>query len=137
MKTYQPKGNNLERGRQELDAEGAVLGRLATKAARYLIGKHKKDYTPNRDGGDFVVVKNAEKIEVTGRKRSQKLYRRHSGYPGGFRELTFEKLQEKHPERIIELAVKRMLPKNRLQKKRLARLKVMVGDEEKNDKKRE
>jgi large subunit ribosomal protein L13 len=128
MKTYQPKQKEIKRKQQVVDAEGRVLGRLATEIAGLLMGKHKATYSRHMDMGDWVVVVNAKKVKVTGRKSKQKVYYKHSGYPGGFKEVKFEKLKKERPERIIELAVKRMLPKNRLQSKRMARLKVFAGE---------
>lgn len=110
-----------------LDADNKVLGRIATEAATLLIGKHKVTYMPNLDEGDWVVVINAEKVRLTGRKESQKMYRRHSGYPGGFRELSAAQVREKHPERLLIYAIKGMLPDNRLKALRMKRLKVVVG----------
>ncbi len=112
-----------------IDAEGKTLGRLSTKIATILMGKHKRDYTPYIDNGDFVVVINAEKIRVTGNKLKDKIYYHHTGYLGHLKSIPLEKLLEKHPERVIMFAVKRMLPKNKLQKKRLKRLKVYAGSE--------
>jgi len=107
-----------------IDAKDEVLGRLATKIASLLIGKHKTNYSAHMDSGDYVVVINASKVLVTGKKASQKVYRSHSGYPGGFKEVSYEKMMTEHPERIIIHAVSGMLPKNRLHDKRLLRLKV-------------
>lgn len=129
MKTYQPREKDIKREWHELDAKGQVLGRLATQAARLLIGKHKRNYAPHLDMGDYVIVTNASDIEVTGRKEEQKTYFRHSGYPGGARTLTFKELKERSPKKVIELAVKGMLPKNRLRDKRMGRLKVFTGSE--------
>lgn len=112
-----------------VDATGQVLGRMATRIALLLMGKRKPGYSPHLDLGDFVVVINAEKVKVTGKKLKDKIYYHHSGYPGGLKQRTFKELLEKHPERIIELAVKRMLPKNRLGRKMLKRLKVYKGPE--------
>jgi len=111
-----------------IDAKGAVLGRLATRIASQLRGKHNPMYTPHVDTGDSVVVINAEKIKLTGRKWQQKVYYRHSGYIGGLKEITAAKLLEKRPEDIIRLAVKGMLPKNRLGRKLFKKLKVYAGD---------
>ncbi|KKR87309.1 MAG: 50S ribosomal protein L13 [Candidatus Woesebacteria bacterium GW2011_GWB1_41_10] len=111
-----------------MDAKGEVLGRLATKVAGLLIGKGKASYSTHMDMGDNAVVVNAEEIKVTGKKATQKVYRSHSGYPGGLKEASFAKLMEKHPERILEHAVSGMLPDNRLKKGRMARLKVVVGE---------
>jgi large subunit ribosomal protein L13 len=115
-----------------LDAKGKVLGTFASEVAQILIGKHKATFTPHIDAGDFVVVINAKEIEVTGNKRRDKMYYRHSGYPGGLKAKSFDQLQQDFPERIIELAVKNMLPKNKLQQERLNRLKVYAGDEHKH-----
>lgn len=112
-----------------VDATNQRLGRLASEIANILRGKNKPIFTPHMDTGDFVVVINAEKIEVTGKKRSQKLYRRHSGRPGGMKVETFEKLQARVPERIVEQAVKGMLPKNTLGRKLFTKLKVYTGSE--------
>ena len=128
MKTYQLKSKEVKRAWHLIDAKDAVLGRLATRAAALLMGKLKVDYSPHIESGDYVVVVNAEKVKVTGRKAQQKLYRSHSGYPGGFKEVTYAKMSEEHPERIIEHAVSGMLPDNRLKKARMAMLKVIVGD---------
>lgn len=135
MKTYQPKSKEIERNWHFVDAEGQILGRLATRVASFLIGKHKATYSPHMDSGDWVVVLNAEKVRLTGRKEEQKVYRSHSGYPGGFKEIAFEKMKKEHPERVIELAVKGMLPDNRLKDKRLRRLKIFkTGDHPYSDK---
>ncbi len=110
-----------------VDAEGEILGRLASEIAKILMGKHKPQYTPHSDCGDFVIVINAEKVETTGKKVDQKTYRWHSGYPSGLKERTLGWMLEHHPERVIYLAVKRMLPANRLRKRRLKRLKIYTG----------
>lgn len=125
-KTYQMPRETALAGRQwyVVDADGAVLGRLATTVANLLRGKGKPGFTPNVDCGDFVVVVNAAKVRLTGRKEQAKLYRRHSGYPGGIRELSAAELREKHPDRIIRLAVEGMLPKNRLGRALATKLKV-------------
>lgn len=123
-----PKEKALEERKWYIvDAKGQVLGRLATKIANILRGKHKPNYTPHVDNGDFVVVINADKIKVTGRKLAQKKYYHYSGYPGGLKEITLEKLLQKSPERAIYFAVKGMLPKNRLARKQLKKLKVYAG----------
>ncbi len=114
MKTYYAKPNEVEREWLLIDAEDQVLGRVASKAAQILKGKHKPQYTPHVDTGDFVVVVNADKIRITGVKATDKEYYRHSGYPGGLKCETFQEAMEKHPERVIEHAVKGMLPKNTL-----------------------
>jgi len=128
MKTYQLKAKEVKRAWHLIDAKDAVLGRLATRAAALLMGKLKVDYSPHIESGDYVVVVNAEKVKVTGRKAQQKVYRSHSGYPGGFKEVTYAKMSEEHPERIIEHAVSGMLPDNRLKKARMAMLKIIVGE---------
>ena len=120
--TYQPKAKEVKRNWLLIDAKGKVLGRLATEIATKLMGKHKADYSPHMDNGDYIVVVNAKEIKVTGRKEEQKKYYRHSGYPGGFKEVSYKEMKEKHPTRILELAVKRMLPDNRLRDKRMTRL---------------
>ena len=129
MKTFSAKASEVRRDWFVIDAENVVLGRLATEVARRLRGKHKAVYTPHVDTGDNIIVVNAEKISVTGRKREDKLYHRHTGYPGGLKTMTFEKLQEKHPERIIELAVKGMLPKNALGRDMYRKLHIYAGGE--------
>ncbi|MGB9613475.1 MAG: 50S ribosomal protein L13 [Candidatus Margulisiibacteriota bacterium] len=118
----------VKRRRYLLDAQGKVLGRLATKVATYLRGKHKPIYTPHVDCGDYVVVVNAEKVKVTGKKIKQKVYFTHSGFPGGDRILSFEKMITKCPEKVIELAVKGMLPHNRLGAKMIRKLKIYRGE---------
>jgi large subunit ribosomal protein L13 len=128
-KTYMAKPGEVTREWYVVDASGKTLGRLATEIARILRGKHKPQYTPHVDVGDFVIVINAEKIAVTGRKLDQKRYYRHSGYPGGLRSITLRRMLEKHPERVIRLAVKGMLPKNRLGRRMLKKLKVYAGPE--------
>jgi large subunit ribosomal protein L13 len=135
MKTFQPKVKEIQREWHLIDAKGKVLGRLATEIATFLMGKHKPTYSAHLDSGDYVVVLNSEKIELTGKKASQKVYRSHSGYPGGFKEIKFKKMMEEYPERIIENAVKGMLPDNRLKKGRLLRLKVVIGDKNPYEKK--
>jgi len=112
-----------------LDAEGQVLGRLATKIADTLRGKNKPTYTPHTDGGDYVVVINAEKVVMTGKKMQNKIYDRYTGWMGGYKEQTAKELMEKHPTKIIELAVKRMLPKNKLSASILKKLKIYAGPE--------
>ncbi len=126
-KTYLPSQESLERKWYVVDATDQRLGRLATEVATILRGKNKATFTPNMDVGDFVVIVNAEKIDVTGKKRSQKLYRRHSGRPGGMKTETFAQLQKRIPARIIEQAVKGMLPKNSLGRKLFTKLKVYSG----------
>lgn len=128
MKTYQPKEKEIKREWHLIDADGAILGRLSSEIAGYLMGKHKASFSRHMDSGDYVVVINAQKVKLTGKKPEQKVYRSHSGYPGGFKEISFAKMKKEHPERIIEHAVGGMLPHNRLKKDRMARLKVIVGD---------
>lgn len=128
-KSYLPPQDSIERNWYVVDAADQRLGRLATEIARILRGKNKPTYTPSMDTGDFVIVVNAEKIDVTGKKRTQKLYRRHSGRPGGMKVETFAKLQARIPERIVEQAVKGMLPKNTLGRQLFTKLKVYAGPE--------
>jgi len=128
-KTYIPPTETVERKWYVVDAADQRLGRLATEIATILRGKNKPTFTPNMDTGDFVVVVNAEKVVVTGNKANQKLYRRHSGRPGGMKSETFNQLQARIPERIIEKAVKGMLPKNALGRKLFTKLKVYAGPE--------
>jgi large subunit ribosomal protein L13 len=127
MKTYSPKAADLQRKWWVVDAEGQILGRLAGAVASRLRGKDKPTFAPHLDGGDFVVVVNAEKVRVTGRKLEQKVYRRHSGYPGGMRETRLAEMLAKHPERVIESAVRGMLPKNALGHQLFGKLKVYAG----------
>lgn len=127
-KTYLPPHNSIEPKWYVIDAAGQRLGRLASEIAMILRGKNKPTFTPHMDTGDFVIVVNAEKVMVTGKKRTQKLYRRHSGRPGGMKTETFAHLQGRIPERIVEQAVKGMLPKNSLGAKLFTKLKVYAGD---------
>lgn len=127
--TYHPSQKEIKREWHFFDAKNEILGRLATKISRLLIGKHKPSYSPHMDSGDYVVVVNALKVKVTGNKREQKVYRRHSGYPGGFKEVRFEEMLKKQPGRIIKHAVSGMLPDNRLKQERMKRLKVFPGEE--------
>lgn len=129
MKTYFATNENVVHQWYVVDAAGKVLGRLATQIAKYLRGKHKPEFTPHADAGDYIVVINAEQIKVTGKKRTDKVYYRHSGHPGGLKETTFDKLQAKDATRVIELAVKGMLPKNPLGRDMLRKLKVYTGAE--------
>ena len=129
MKTYYAKPNEVEREWVLIDATDQVLGRVAVKAAHILKGKHKPQYTPHIDTGDFVVIINADKIRVTGNKAEDKRYYRHSGFPGGLKSESFNEAMEKHPERVIEHAVKGMLPKNTLGRAMGKKLKVYVGAE--------
>ena len=128
MKTYSTKASEIERQWHIIDASDKILGRLATQAARLLMGKHKPIFCRHLDVGDFVVVINAEKVRVTGNKAKQKLYYRHSGYPGGLKSVSLEKMMQDNPTRVIEHAVKGMLPHNRLGANIRKRLKVYVGD---------
>lgn len=129
MKTYVATPENRERDWLVVDATGQTLGRLATQIADRLRGKHKPEFTPHCDVGDFVVVVNAEKIAVSGRKREAKLYHRYSGYPGGLRSRTLAEMLERRPEEVIRLAVKGMLPRNRIARAQLRKLKVYAGPE--------
>ena len=128
-KTYQATAQDRERDWYVVDAQGKTLGRLATQIADVLRGKRKPSYTPHIDTGDFVIVVNAEKVGVTGNKRAGKLYHRHSGYPGGLRTRTFEEMIARRPEEVIRKAVKGMMPRNRLARKQLTKLKVYAGPE--------
>ncbi len=128
MKTYTARPEDIEREWFLVDAEGKTLGRLASEIAQVLRGKHKPIYTPHLDCGDYVIVVNAEKVQVTGRKLDQKMYYRHSGYPGGLKSISLRNQLQKHPERVLEAAVRGMLPKNRLGRKMFKKLKVYAGD---------
>ena len=127
MKTYSAKPGEIAREWYVVDAEGKTLGRLATQIADALRGKRKPTYTPHVDVGDFVIVVNAERIEVTGNKRNDKRYYRHSGYPGGLKSRTLQEMLDRRPEEVIRRAVKGMLPRNRLGRKQLTKLKVYAG----------
>ncbi len=129
MKTYVATPSNREREWLLVDASGKTLGRLATQIADILRGKRKPEYTPHIDTGDFVVVINASRIAVTGKKREQKLYHRHSGYPGGLRTRTLDEMLARRPEEVIRLAVRGMLPRNRLGRQQFGKLKVYAGPE--------
>ena len=129
MKTWNAKTEGIEQRWYVVDAEGQTLGRLATRIADTLRGKRKPEYTPHVDTGDFVVVVNAEKIAVTGKKREQKIYYRHSGYPGGLRERTFAEELERRPTEVLRKAVKGMLPRNRLARQQINKLKIYAGPE--------
>ena len=129
LKHYNPSASEIENRWRVFDADGKVLGRLASEIAMMLMGKHRATYVPHMASGDFVVVVNASKIDVTGDKSRQKIYRRHSQYPGNLKEIPFARMLERTPERIIELAVRGMLPKNKLGSKMLSRLKVYAGPE--------
>lgn len=129
MKTLTPKANDIERQWWVVDAEGMALGRLATEVARILRGKHKPIYTPHLDTGDHVIVVNASKVALSGKKADQKTYFRHSGYMGGEKHIPFKRMISTHPERVIELAVKGMLPKNALGRHMKEKLRVYAGPE--------
>jgi len=129
MKTFSAKAEEVERDWYVVDAEGKALGRLATEIAHRLRGKHKPEYTPHVDTGDYIVVINAEKIGVTGNKEKDKMYYHHTGYIGNLKSISLGKLREKHPERIIQSAVKGMLPKNTLGRNMFKKMKVFVGAE--------
>ncbi len=129
MKTYTVKAGEIEHRWYVVDAKDQVLGRLASSIATILRGKHKPTYSPHLDVGDFVIVVNAKDIRLTGKKASQKTYFRHSGYMGGDRQIPFRRMLERHPDRIIKLAVKGMLPKNTLGRAMLRKLKVYAGPE--------
>ena len=128
MKTYSTKPSDIKRQWHVVDASGKVLGRLATQVASLLMGKHKPIFSRSLDTGDFVVVINADKVRVTGNKAKQKVYYRHSGYPGGLKSITLEKMMQTNPTRVIEYAVKGMLPHNRLGASMRKKLRVYVGD---------
>ena len=127
MKTFSAKPQDIERKWFVVDAQGQTLGRLATRIATVLRGKHKPVYTPHLDCGDYVIVVNADKIHVTGQKLEQKTYYRHSGYPGGLRQVSLRRQLQVHPDRVIEAAVRGMLPHNRLGRKMFKKLKVYAG----------
>lgn len=129
MKTYVTKPAEVERSWYVVDAEGQTLGRLASQVAAVLRGKHKPIYSPSVDAGDFVIIVNADKIRVTGRRMEQKMYYRHSGYPGGLREINLTDQLKRFPTRPVELAVKGMLPKNKLGRQMFKKLKVYAGPE--------
>lgn len=128
MKTYSAKVGEVAQDWFVVDATDKTLGRLASEIAHRLRGKHKAEYTPHVDTGDYIVVINAEKVNVTGAKRTDKMYHRHTGYPGGLKSMSFEKLIDKAPERVIEGAVKGMLPRNPLGRAMFRKLKVYAGD---------
>ena len=129
MKTFSARPQTVKRDWYVIDATDKVLGRLATEVARRLRGKHKAEYTPHVDTGDYIVIVNADKVKVTGNKEKAKTYYKHSGYPGGMRATTLDKMRQKAPERIIETAVKGMLPKNPLGRAMFRKLKVYAGAE--------
>ncbi len=132
MNTFSAKPQTVERDWYVVDATGKTLGRLATEIARRLRGKHKAEYTPHVDTGDYIIVVNAEKVRVTGRKATDKMYYHHTGFPGGIKSISFDKLIQKAPERVIEHAVKGMMPKNPLGRAMFSKLKVYAGAEHKH-----
>jgi large subunit ribosomal protein L13 len=129
MKSYMARPQQVERKWYVVDAEGRTLGRLATEIARLLRGKTKPQYTPHVDTGDFVVVVNADRVNVTGRKAEQKLYRRHTGYPGGLKEVSYETMMDRKPAEILRKAVYGMMPKTRLARQQFKKLKIYAGPE--------
>ena len=129
MRTYSPKAKDIRREWQVIDAKDRILGVVASQVAKLLLGKHKPIYAPHIDTGDYVVVINAAKVRVTGRKAEQKVYYRHSGYPGGLKSETFKKLLARHPAQVIEHAVRGMLPKNSLGRTMFKKLRVYPGNE--------
>ena len=129
MKTYMAKPNELDRKWFVVDAEGKTLGRLSSEIAKILRGKHKPEFTPHVDTGDFVIVINAEKVEVTGKKLDNEFYRYHTGHPGGLKEISYRRMRDEKPEMFIRNAVKGMLPKNRLGNQMIKKLKVYAGPE--------
>ena len=129
MKSYMARPHEVERKWYVVDAEGKHLGRLATEIARVLRGKNKPQYTPHVDVGDFVVVVNADRVLVTGRKAEQKVYRRHSGYPGGMKQTSYERMRERRAEEILRKAVYGMMPKTRLARQQMSKLKIYAGAE--------
>jgi large subunit ribosomal protein L13 len=127
MKTYHQKASEIQRDWLLVDATDEVLGRLSTQIATLLRGKHKPTYTPSNDGGDFVVVINCEKIKIMGKKDQQKIYYRHTGYPGGIKATPYKMMLAKHPDRILRSAVKGMLPKNRMGRRLIGKLRIYAG----------
>ncbi|MCH9048599.1 MAG: 50S ribosomal protein L13 [Proteobacteria bacterium] len=132
MKTYTAKPSDIKQDWFVVDASGKTLGRLATEIARRLRGKHKPEYTPHMDTGDYIVVINAKEVKVTGNKRTDKIYHHHTGFPGGLKSISFDKLMEKKPEVVIEKAVKGMLPRGPLGREMYRKLKVYPGAEHKH-----
>lgn len=129
MKTYSPTKESVKRDWYVLDLKGKTLGRAASEVAKILCGKNKPIYSPHIDTGDFIVVVNADKVHVTGNKVEAKVYSRHSGYPGGLRQETLKEVLKSHPERVLEMAVRGMLPKNKLRSPRMKRLKVYCSEQ--------
>ena len=128
MRTFSPKPADIQRAWHVVDAEGLVLGRLATEVANVLRGKHKPIYAPHVDAGDFVIIINADKVHLSGNKKTQKLAYRHSGYPGGLRSVRYDELLAKNPEKAVEKAIRGMVPKNTLGRQVLSKLKVYAGE---------
>jgi large subunit ribosomal protein L13 len=128
-RTYVTKPKDIQRDWYVVDASGQTLGRLASEVARVVRGKHKPIYSPSVDVGDYVIIINAEKVRVTGRKMDQKMYYRHSGYPGGLKEVSLRRMLEEQPTRVIEHAVRGMLPKNRLGRAMLKKVKIYAGED--------
>ncbi len=129
MKTLSTKQENVKRSWYVVDATDKTLGRLSTQIANHIRGKHKPEYTPNIDTGDYVVVVNADKVRVTGNKLNDKIYHHHTGYPGGIKSITLGKLMQEKPEKAVEMAVKGMMPKNKLSRSMINKLKVYAGGE--------
>jgi large subunit ribosomal protein L13 len=129
MKTYSLKAKEVEQTWHVIDADGQSLGRLATHVAGLLRGKHRPTYAPHLDNGDFVIVVNAAKVRLTGNKAGQKTYYRHTGYPGGLKETVLDKMMDRHPDRVVQKAVKGMMPHNRLSRQQLRHLKIYEGPE--------
>lgn len=129
MKTYSQKASEVQRDWYVIDAAGQTLGRLATQIATLLRGKHKPTFTPSMDGGDFVVVVNVEQIRVSGRKADQIVYRRHTGFPGGLKEIPYRRMMQRKPEHILRHAVKGMIPKNRMGRRLMVKLRLYAGPE--------
>jgi large subunit ribosomal protein L13 len=127
MKTYSQKASEVSRDWYVVDADGQTVGRLSTQIATLLRGKHKPTFSPNIDGGDFVVIINAEKIQLLGKKQDQKMYYRHSNYPGGFKSVSYRRMLATHPDRILRYAVKGMRPKTRLGRRQLVKLRIYAG----------
>jgi large subunit ribosomal protein L13 len=127
MKTYSQKASEVSRDWYVVDADGQTVGRLSTQIATLLRGKHKPTFSPNIDGGVFVVIINAEKIQLLGKKQDQKMYYRHSNYPGGFKSVSYRRMLATHPDRILRYAVKGMLPKTRLGRRQLVKLRIYAG----------
>ena len=133
MSSFIQKPAEVERKWYVVDAEGKTLGRMASEVAAILRGKNKPTFTPHVDCGDYIIVINAEKVAVTGKKRQENIYKRHTGYPGGLRELTFEQLLEKHPEEVVKHAIKGMMPTGKLGRQMYKKLKVYAGPEHKHE----